>query len=367
MVSIVGAGPVGNYLAWKLADKGVDVDVYEEHTRIGCPVACTGILTSCLKDFVKLKDDFVMNKVNQTTVYAPNGEFVNFKLKNNFVIDREVFDCFLADEAKSAGVKLHLGWKFLRMKKNVDAGLNSYDLFFNKKREKSDVFVVGADGPNSVVAKSAGILGKKDFIVGHQARVRLKDKMDSSLVEFFLDKGDYIGWVVPESNNVVRMGVASKKGVKGHFKELIRKRPGKILEWQSGVIPVYDPKIVSEKDGVYLLGDAATQVKATTYGGIIPGMHAGNVLADVIVNELKDGTYNTRWKKGVGKSLFAHLMIRKMMNKFEKKDYNDIISLCKQDKIKNLISKHEREYPISLLTKIGLKEPRFLKYIKYLF
>jgi digeranylgeranylglycerophospholipid reductase len=367
MVSIIGGGPVGNYLAWKLAEDGVDVDVYEEHNRIGYPVACTGILTSCLKDFVKVKDDFVVNKVNQTKVYAPNGESVNFKLKNNFVIDRELFDCFLADKAKSAGVKLNLGWKFLKMKKNIDNGLSSYDLKFNKRRERSDVYVVGADGPNSSVAKSAGILGKKKFVVGHQARVKLKEKMDSSLVEFFLDKGDYIGWVVPESSNIVRMGVASKKCVERHFKDLIKKRPGKVLEWQSGVIPVYDPKIETEKNGVYLLGDAATQVKATTYGGIIPGMHAANALTDVIVNERKEGSYSERWKRGIGKSLFAHLMIRKMMNKFDKEDYNSLISLCKQDKVKNLISKHEREYPISLLMKLGLREPRFLKFLRFLF
>ena len=353
MVSIIGAGPVGNYLASQLSSKGEKVNVYEEHSKIGVPVACTGILTSYLSDFVKVSEDYIVNKINETHVYSPNGNFVKIKLKKNFIVDRTLFDSHFAEVAKSEGAKYHNNHKFVSMK-------NSVLKFQNGNKIKSDV-IVGADGPNSLVARSAGIFGDRKFVVGHQARVKLKKKVDSNVVEFFLGEGNYIGWLVPEDDKVVRLGVASHQGTDEHFKDLIKKRNGKVLGWQSGAIPVYDPKLKIEKDNTFLVGDAATQVKATTYGGIIPGMNAANALRDRI---LEGNSYTKGVKKGIGKSLKTHLLVRNIMNKFSENDYNDLIELCGNDSVKKLIYEHDREYPIKLLMSLAIKEPRFLKFLR---
>lgn len=353
MVSIIGAGPVGNYLASKLSSDGLKVDVYEEHTKVGVPIACTGILTSYLSDFVKVSEDYLVNKIDRTDVYSPDGNFVSIKLKKNFIVDRTLFDAHFAEVAKSNGARLHTGYKLV----SLDNGLMK---FKNGKNVKSKV-VVGADGPNSVVARSSGIFGKRKFVVGHQARVKLKEKVDSNIVEFFLDEGNYIGWLVPEDNKIVRLGVASHIGTNKYFDELLKKRNGEILDWQSGVIPVYDPKLEIEKENVFLVGDAATQVKATTYGGIIPGMNAANVLSDVI---LDGGSYASGVKNTIGRSLRTHLLVRRLMNKFSKKDFNELIKMCNKESVKNLIYEHDREYPKKLLMSLLLKEPRFLKFIR---
>ncbi|MBT3865556.1 NAD(P)/FAD-dependent oxidoreductase [Candidatus Woesearchaeota archaeon] len=354
MVSIIGAGPVGNYLASKLSAEGVKVDVYEEHSKVGVPIACTGILTSYLSDFVKVSEDYVVNKIDRTDVYSPNGSSVSIKLKKNFIVDRTLFDSHFAEVAESNGAKIHVNRKLV--------SLNNGLMKFQKGRDVRSEVIVGADGPNSVVGRSAGIFGDRNFVVGHQARVKLKEKIDSNVVEFFLNEGNYIGWLVPEDERVVRLGVASHVGTDNYFNELLKKRNGKVLGWQSGVIPVYDPKLKIEKDNVFLVGDAATQVKATTYGGIIPGMHAADVLKDVILN---GGSYTKCVKKTIGKSLKTHLHIRKLMNKFSKDDYNELVKLCNKDSVKKLIYEHDREYPKKLLTSLLLKEPRFLKFIRF--
>ena len=49
MISIIGAGPSGSHLACLLS-KHDDVNVYEEHSEIGKPVQCTGLVTSSIKD-----------------------------------------------------------------------------------------------------------------------------------------------------------------------------------------------------------------------------------------------------------------------------------------------------------------------------
>jgi len=349
VVSVIGAGPVGNYLASLLSKKGVNVDVYEEHKKIGEPVACTGILTSYIKDVIKVNEDYVVNKVKETNVYSPDGNCVNFKLKKNYVIDRSLFDSYLADDAESNGVNFHLGYKLTGMKKNW--------LNFGNKKVKSDV-VVGADGPNSFVARSSGLFGKREFVSGHQARVKVKEKVDSELVEFFLGE-NYIGWLVPEDNKIVRLGVASKNA-NYYFNKLMKIREGKILKWQSGVIPVYNPNLKTENDGVYLVGDAATQVKATTYGGIIPGMVAAKVLSDAIVD---DKSYESGWRRKIGLNLRMHLILRRVMNRFSDKDYDELIRLCSQSKIRSLVNKYDREYPLKLLLLLGIREPRFFKFL----
>ncbi len=353
MVSIVGAGPVGNYLASKLSSNGLKVDIYEEHARVGVPIACTGILTSYLSDFVKVSEDYLVNKIDRTDVYSPDGNSVSIKLKRNFIVDRTLFDAHFAEVAESNGAKLHTGCKLVSLNKNVMK-------FKNGQSVKSDV-IVGADGPNSVVARSSGIFGDRKFVVGHQARVKLKEKVDPNVVEFFLDEGNYIGWLVPEDDKVVRLGVASHVGTDNYFNNLLKKRDGKVLGWQSGVIPVYSPKLKIENDNVFLVGDAATQVKATTYGGIIPGMNAANVLSDVI---LDGGSYTKGVKKTIGRSLKTHLLIRKLMNKFSKRDFNELVKMCNKKSVKDLIYEHDREYPKKLLLSMLLKEPRFLKFIR---
>ncbi len=362
MASIIGAGPVGNYLASKLAQQGIPVKVYEEHKKIGAPVACTGILTPYLTDFMKAEGDFVVNTINQTDVYSPEGKFVSIKLKENYIVDRTLFDAHLAELAKSHGAEYNIGWKLTSMKKEN----GKYQLQFGNGKTSEDVIVVGADGPGTTVGRCNGIYEGRKFVVGHQARVRMKKKIDSSIVEFFLDEGNYIGWLVPEDEKIARIGVASHANVKTYFEKLMKRRPGEVIEWQSGAIPVYNPKLTYEKEKVYLIGDAATQVKATTYGGIIPGMHAADVLSEVIAKEMPEGSYQRGLDKTVGKNLKTHLMMRKLMNRFTREDYNELIRMCEKKSVKDVIYEFDREYPKKLLVSLFLREPRFVKFSKCL-
>ena len=356
MITLIGAGPVGNHVAAQLAKAGHKVNVYEDHKYIGKPIQCTGITTFFLNDLMKIEKKFLVNTIHRTRVYAPNMDSVDIDLKKNFVVDRTKFDAHLADIAKKAGVKYHLGHRYTRCTRK---GKKIVAHFTNGKTVTSDK-LIGADGPLSLVAKSNELYGKRTFILGHQARVKRTCEQD--LVEFFLGKG-YFGWLVPESTSIARIGICSLANAKDYFAYLLKQRPGKILEWQSGIIPLYDPNIVSEKDGVYLVGDAATQVKATTLGGIIPGMHAGNQLVKAIT---EGKSYDTLWKKTIGKELWTHLQIYKVMQKFEDKDYNKLIALVKQPRVKGAITEHDREFPRKLLLKLLLREPRFLHYAKFL-
>src|SRR3989338_1634500 len=158
---------------------------------------------------------------------------------------------------------MHLGERFLGYKKDA----SGYVIKTSKKTYPTSM-IVGADGPFSSVAKAADIYGNRKFVQGWQARCRYKD-LEVGTTEIHLGLGEF-SWVVPEDNHIARVGVIGANSVR--LKQDYHKLLGasKIIEDQSGIIPLYNPKqkLRKGKEDIFLLGDAATHVKATTYGGI---------------------------------------------------------------------------------------------------
>jgi len=134
------------------------------------------------------------------------------------------------------------------------------------------------------------------------------------------------------------------------------------LCWESGIIPLYKPKQTIQKDNVYLIGDAASQVKATTGGGIIPSLKAAHTLCDCIINKKN---YNKELMKHSGMELLLHLKIRNILNRFSDKDYDYLLNLMNQEKIKKILKKYDRDTPIPLMFNLLLREPRFMLFSKF--
>ena len=348
MISIIGAGPVGNYLAYLLAKSGYKVEVYEDHNQIGCPIQCTGIVTSTIKQLMDMNQDFLVNTVSRIRIYSPDNNFIEIKMKDlNYIVDRTKFDSYFAKKAKKLGVKYNLGWKFLDFKNGV--------MKFNKGEKKTDV-LVGADGPNSIVARSSGLYNKQEIVYGLQARLKIKH--DPDLVDTFLIEGGF-GWVVPENSKICRVGLVSNNPKKYNLKWFTSKFGDKIVDYQSGPIPVFSSSLKTCKDNVYLVGDAAGMVKATTAGGIIQGMMA----AEELVKSIKfKKNYNRLWKKRVGRELFVGKLIRNKLDRLSEMDLNELIRLASSEKVKDLLANVDRDYPSRILIGLLFREPRFLKF-----
>ena len=95
-----------------------------------------------------------------------------------------------------------------------------------------------------------------------------------------------------------------------------------------------------QKNNVFLVGDAASQVKATTGGGIIQGLTAAKALADCIT---KNKNYEKQCKKFLAKDLWLHSLMRKTMNKFKCKDWNFLINLCNKKSNKQILEAFDRD------------------------
>jgi len=349
MISIIGGGPVGSYQAYLFAKQGRKVRVFEEHEKIGEPVKCTGIVTSSITDCLKLKDNFIVNKIKKAKIYAPNGKSITFDFKKeDVVVNRGKFDAYVADLAEKAGVEYLLGHRYKRNE--------GKKLVFNEKEYRTD-YLIGADGPHSRVARHNKMWSRRKFLIGNQVTCEL-DVEDRDTMEVWLGLGKF-SWCVPSEKGLARVGVVCEKDPKQKLDKLIEKccPDAKIVSKETGTIPVFNPKQILQRNNVFLVGDAATQVKATSYGGIVPGMEAAKLLA-------KDmNFYSWNFKKGIGKELYLNNLIRKALDKFSEEEYNDLITKFNQKKLKGVLEKKSRDYPSSFALELLLREPRFFKYV----
>lgn len=362
MISIIGAGPAGSYLGYLLAKQGKEVAIFEEHSQIGSPVQCTGIVTHSIEKFFRLKNEVIAKRLDKVIVVS-RGRKISLSV-DEIVMWRDRFDRFVAEMAQDEGAKILLNHQFIGF-----GGRNSIivkDKKSSKTKKIKTGIIVGADGPYSAVAKAAGMNSNFRNYIGMQAKVRLK--MDTSSFEAYFgeDFPNFFGWVVPESEDVARLGIGCFENTQKHFYRFLKSRTGskEIICWESGLIPLYSPKRRVQKDNVFLIGDAAGQVKATTGGGIIPSLKAAHTLCGCIISN-KD--YGREFKKNSGRELLLHLKIRNALDKFSDRDYDRLLGLMSQDKIRKILKKYDRDTPIPLVANLLLREPRFLLFSKYLF
>jgi len=356
MIVIIGAGPVGCFLGGLLAKSGKDVSIYEEHSIIGKPVHCTGIVTEELGKLIEVKKEFVVNRLSKVKIFSKNSKIE--LPANDVVLDRAKFDQYLARYAVKHGANLYLEHKFL----GIDG---SSAVFADKSNKiikiKADV-IIGADGPLSDAAKSNMMFGKRDFYFGMQARAKGKYCKKAYEVYFGSICPGFFAWIVPESEKVARIGVASRtqtKSIFNRFLHLKKIQKKDIIDFQAGLIPVYNKKTTCQKDNVFLVGDAACQVKATTGGGIVPGLKAARILADCII---ENKSYKKELKK-LNKELLLHLRIRKILNKFSDADYNKLLKIMGSKKMSIFFNKYDRDNPKKLVFKAVFAKPELLRYI----
>ncbi len=195
----------------------------------------------------------------------------------------------------------------------------------------------------------------RSFVVGWQARCEYPG-LEVGVTEIRLTLGEF-SWIVPENESVARVGVIGPDapGLRRDYESLVG--GARILEDQSGTIPVFNPRQRLRKPGenVFLIGDAATQVKATTYGGIIYGLLAAQYLA-----EDRDG-YEQRMAAKLGRDLWLSLRMRELMNAMTEEQANELIAIFEKQRNKEIIARHDRDFPSRFIVQLLMKETELWK------
>ena len=106
-VIVIGAGPAGSTTAKYAAKKGASVLVVDKHHEIGSPKRCgEGLGIRAFNELKIPKDQRFLNReIRGFAVYAPDRKKVEISYSKTmgYVLERKIFDKFLASEATRAG------------------------------------------------------------------------------------------------------------------------------------------------------------------------------------------------------------------------------------------------------------------------
>jgi flavin-dependent dehydrogenase len=322
---VIGAGPVGSYYASK---KECLVLEQKKRSGVGEPVQCTGLVSTNIDDFVKLPKSFVQNRIHGAVINSPSNQ-VYIKRKNvAYVINRKRFDQFLLDKAleKSEVVFDERVEKYSKF--------GDYVQIKTAKNVYRTRYLVDASGPKS----------DKPFLLGLQVRAELERE---PFVELFFGEKvcpGFFAWIVPESKEVCRVGLATRSPSTYLDKFLEGLGNPKILDWQGGIIPMHEPSARGES-WAYYLGDRGGHAKPTTGGGLVLGLKSAEILSRGF-----DG-FERKWDKTVGGELKLHWRIRNFLNKLNDKELDELVKLVKQ--VKPELEKHgDMDYPSLFLRKL---------------
>jgi flavin-dependent dehydrogenase len=183
--------------------------------------------------------------------------------------------------------------------------------------------------------------------------------------------GDYakgfFAWVVPLSKDKAKIGVGNALGVDvaENLKRFLAAKFPHVHShhYDSALIPYGPPLSGIGKENLAVVGDAAFQTKATTGGGIVFGMKAGNILAQTLVNIIKKkGTIKDYEKnlEPINKELKLHWKIRKYANSLSNEEIDNLFVKLKQKGIEEFLEKEgSMDEPSKFVGKL-LANPKFL-------
>ncbi|MEM5878962.1 MAG: NAD(P)/FAD-dependent oxidoreductase [Candidatus Aenigmatarchaeota archaeon] len=293
---VVGAGPAGCITAKIVAKKGFNVLILEEHQRIGEPVQCTGLVS---RRIGKIPKNITLNKIRKARFFCGKEFFEVNSKEPMLVLDRKKYDSWLAKNAEKVGAEIKTSTRFLDLKGKT---------IFTTKGKFQTKILVGADGPNSTVAKKAKIKQPENLLFALQ--VKVKSNFDAKTVELhFGSKIAPLGfaWVVPESERIARVGLLTKENPNKYLEKFLMERFGRVKAYNKiGDFLRYGIIESSVVDNVLLVGDSACQIKPFSGGGLVYNKICSEIASEAIIKalEAKDFSkkfllenYDKKWKE----------------------------------------------------------------------
>jgi len=335
-ILIVGAGPAGCYTAQLLKRMGYTPVLLEEHSSVGKPVQCAGIVSKSLISKIQstISSESIINQINGFHIMSPWVEDFLINIPGiACIIDREKFDLSIG---KDLDIRLGQHVSLIGKENN-----HFFVKTFQGEKYEADI-LIGADGPDSIVRKyllanygkkNRNLNSKLDYYFGMQYQIQLQDSYeiisDDKIQVFFDNHIPFFIWIIPEIGKKLRIGVVANNGKK-ILDEFISNRniKGEIIDIITGKIPM--GFIPTYYENVALVGDAACQIKPLTGGGLSYGMQSAQILADCIKDKQLE-KYDERWKRQFGREIQFGLKARKIYENLENKDKGKVFHLFKRN------------------------------------
>jgi flavin-dependent dehydrogenase len=360
-VAVVGGSAAGLFTASLLARQGVPVRVFERIETLE-PEERTLIVTNRMLALLgRAAQKSVVNEIRHFELFT-DGRAATVTLKHpDLIIERRTLIQGLAEEAQRSGASIELGRRFHTLHPNGRGLVLEIDRCDDGNREevRADT-IVGGDGASSRVAHAAG-WAPLETVPLVQAIVPLPKDMspDTARVWFVPQDTPYFYWLIPESPTRGALGLIGVTGpeTRLHLEKFLEKRKLDPIEFQGARIPLYKKWVPVRRQvgrgSVYLVGDAAGQVKVTTVGGIVTGFRGALGVAQAIVDGRFSELHTLR------RELDLHLLLRRSLHDFQQADYSRLVDLL-NDPAKQSLAEYSRDEAWKILWRVCLSQPRLV-------
>lgn len=362
-VIVVGAGPAGGMAALTAARLGLRTALMEEHPEIGTPTHCSGKLQlHAFREF-DLPDHLILNTLQAGAFFAPNGAVARVRrsVPDSHVVDRAIFDRWLAYEAQTTGAELVLETR-LRGAELFNGAMRVVGERSGKAFSSTAPVIIDAEGARPVLPASLGVTLPRRWVYGLQYQMSDVDLEEENCPEIYLGSAvspGFFAWMMPLGMRRARVGVCIDQVLSGHspihyLDRVMREHPvasqrlkhARIERKLAGPIPVLGARRPSVIEKMLLVGDAAGHVKATSGGGIYFSLIGGQLAAQAAAHYIGGNTgalmnYERGWRRRFGRELKVTAFARATLNRLTDGEINSLISaIGANDSVRAAVEAH---------------------------
>jgi flavin-dependent dehydrogenase len=363
-IIIIGASVSGLFAASLLSRAGANVEVYERSGALDFAPR-TYIVTDKISEVLGfVPNEAILNEVKYVELFSRSRSTTVELTRPDLIIERQKLLHLLTRMAEEAGAKIFLGRRFESFTSSGE-GVNVVyrDSSACASRETKADVLIGADGVFSGVARAASHNGHFQTAL-LQARVRIdRNDINRDTYRVWFDPGrtKYFYWLIPESDEVAALGLIADdaRQAGASLKSFLREQGMDPIEYQASMVPMhkfqYFPRANEVSRNVFLVGDAAAQVKVTTVGGVVTGLRGARAVAEAILTGKKTGKEASKLKR----ELDLHLLVRRLLDGFDDLDYDLLIDSLGGE-LNEIVSRETRDDLSRMYLDIVSSQPKLL-------
>jgi digeranylgeranylglycerophospholipid reductase len=352
-ITVIGGGPCGSFTALTIARSQVPVTVLEEHETIGSPSHCAGHVgkKSLSKVGLAVPEEIVQNRIRGARFYSPlcHELVLDHGSTVTYVLNRAKFDKWLAERAVESGATYILNSRV----RSITFDERPHKLVVEKSDYRKELpcnLVIDAQGYPASLPRATSIIKTHNsrIVNGVLAEADNLTDVDDEFVELYFGNEyapGFFAWIIPKRDGSAKIGL----GAKGqdpinllhtfssrHPVASKKLRGSKIFNLTVHPIPLSGPLTQTYADGLLLVGDAASQVKPTTGGGIVTGILCSKIAGEVAAQSWKQSVYTaeflsryqSQWKKALSKDFLVMSRIRTYLDKLSDAKLDNLFELA---------------------------------------